>query len=51
MSTWVFAEEVDGAPGEAALEEIARLRRNLSGGSIISPYTEGQRNMVREWPE
>ena len=40
-----------GMSGEAALEEIARLRRNLSGGSIISPYTEGQRNMVREWPE
>ena len=38
-----------GRSGEEALEEIARLRRDLPGGSTTSPYTEGQRNMVLEW--
>ena len=38
-----------GISGEEALKEIARLRRDLPGGSTTSPYTEDQRNMVREW--
>ena len=38
-----------GMSGEEALEEIARLRRDLPGGPTTSPYTEGQRNMVLEW--
>ena len=38
--------------GVEALEEIPRLRRrDLPGDSIISPYTEDQRNMVREWTQ
>ena len=41
-----------GASGEEALEEIPRLRqRDLPGDSMISPYTEGQRNMVRVWTQ
>ena len=40
-----------GRSGEEALVEIARLRRDLPYGSMDSPYTDGQRNMVREWTE
>ena len=40
-----------GMSGEEALKEIARLRRDLPGRHEPSPYTEGQRNMVREWTQ
>ena len=40
-----------GRSGEEAIEEIARLRRDLPGGSTTSPYTEDQRNMVLEWTQ
>ena len=41
-----------GMSGEEALEGIPRLRRrDLPGDSIISPYTEDQRNMVWEWTQ
>ena len=39
-----------GMSGAEALEEIPRLRRrDLLGDSMISPYTQGQRNMVMGW--
>ena len=39
-----------GMSGAEALEEIPRLRRrDLPGDSMISPYTQGQRNMVMGW--
>ena len=38
-----------GRSGEEALDEIARLRRDLPDGSMASPQTKGQRNMVLEW--
>jgi protein-tyrosine phosphatase len=41
-----------GMSGAEALEEIPRLRRrDLPGDSIISPYTQGQRNMVMRWED
>ena len=40
-----------GMSGQEALEEIARLRRDLPGRPVPSPSTEGQRNMVREWTQ
>ena len=39
-----------GMSGEEALEEIARLRRDISDGWITSPETATQRGMVRGWP-
>ena len=36
-----------GMSGKEALEKIPRLRRDLP--VTTSPYTEDQRNMVREW--
>ena len=36
-----------GMSRDEALEEISLLRRDLP--ATTSPYTEGQRNMVREW--
>jgi hypothetical protein len=35
--------------GEAALEEIMRLRQGLPNGSDLSPRREPQRQMVRTW--
>ena len=41
-----------GMSGDEALEEIPRLRRrDLPGDSMVSPYTEGQRDMVRAWTQ
>jgi protein-tyrosine phosphatase len=39
-----------GMRGEEALDEIARLREDISDGWITSPETAAQREMVREWP-
>ena len=39
-----------GMPGEAALEEIMRLRRAMPNGHDLSPRREPQRQMVRTWP-
>ena len=39
MSTWVFAEEVDGAPGEAALEVLTKA---ASLGEVTAVYLGGQ---------
>jgi hypothetical protein len=39
-----------GMRGEEALDEIARLREDISGGWITSPETAAQREMVRDWP-
>ena len=41
----------DGKSGQAALEEIARLRREIPSGWATSPETGAQRRMVRDWPE
>jgi Dual specificity phosphatase, catalytic domain len=38
-----------GMPGEAALEEIMRLRQVMPNGSGLSPRREPQRQMVRNW--
>jgi hypothetical protein len=39
-----------GMGGQEALDEIARLREDISDGWITSPETAAQRAMVREWP-
>ena len=39
MSTWVFAEEVDGAPGEAALEVLTKA---ASLGEVTAVYLGGE---------
>ena len=39
-----------GMPGEAALEEIMRLRQAMPNGGALSPRREPQRQMVRTWP-
>ena len=39
-----------GMTGAEALDEIPRLRADITGGAMTSPYTEAQRNMVRGWP-
>ena len=39
-----------GLSGEAALEEIIRLRQNVSDAWQSSPQTEIQRRMVLNWP-
>ena len=39
-----------GMSGQEALDEIPRLRHGISGGAMTSPYTEAQRQMVRDWP-
>jgi protein-tyrosine phosphatase len=36
--------------GEEALDEIPRLRAGITGGNFTSPYTDGQRQMIRDWP-
>ena len=41
----------DGKSGQAALEEIAHLRRDIPSGWTTSPETAAQRRMVRDWPE
>ena len=41
MSTWVFAEEVDGAPGEAALEVLTKA---ASLGEVTTVYLGGESN-------
>ena len=38
-----------GMPGEAALEEIMRLRQVMPHGGSLSPRREPQRQMVRNW--
>jgi protein-tyrosine phosphatase len=40
-----------GLTGEAALDEMGRLRDGLIGGPMGSPYTAEQRQMVRDWAE
>jgi hypothetical protein len=39
-----------GLPGQAALDEIARLRHGTPDGWRRSPETAAQRQMVRDWP-
>ena len=39
-----------GMQGEAALEEIMRLRHAMPNGGDLSPRREPQRQMVRTWP-
>jgi len=39
-----------GLSGEAALEEIARLRAGIPISRMSSPETPAQRQMVRDWP-
>ncbi len=39
-----------GMQGEAALEEIMRLRHAMLNGGDLSPRREPQRQMVRTWP-
>jgi hypothetical protein len=39
-----------GMQGEAALEEILRLRQGMPNGGGLSPRREPQRQMVRTWP-
>ena len=39
-----------GMQGEAALEEIMRLRQAMPNGRGLSPRREPQRQMVRNWP-
>jgi protein-tyrosine phosphatase len=39
-----------GLRGEAALEEIMRLRHGMPNGGDSSPRRELQRQMVRTWP-
>src|SRR5712692_2661584 len=39
-----------GMPGEAALEEITRLRHAMPNSHDLSPRREPQRQMVRTWP-
>ena len=39
-----------GMQGEAALEEIRRLRQAMPNGGDLSPRREPQRQMVRTWP-
>ncbi len=41
----------DGISGQAALEEIAHLRRGIPSGWTTSPETRAQRRMVQDWPE
>lgn len=38
-----------GMSGAEALDEIPRLRHRITGGAMTSPYTEAQRQMVRDW--
>jgi Dual specificity phosphatase, catalytic domain len=38
-----------GMQGEAALEEIMRLRQGMPNGGGLSPRREPQRQMVRNW--
>ena len=40
-----------GLSGEAALDEMGRMRDGLIGGPMGSPYTIDQRQMVRDWRE
>ena len=40
-----------GLSGKAALEEMGRMRDGLIGGPMGSPYTEEQRQLVRDWRE
>jgi protein-tyrosine phosphatase len=39
-----------GMTGAEALDEIPRLRAEITGGAMTSPYTEAQRQMVLDWP-
>lgn len=39
-----------GHPGDAALEELTRLRRNSANSLWPSPETPAQREMVVSWP-
>ncbi len=40
-----------GLSGQQALDEMGRMRDGLIGGPMGSPYTGGQRQMVRDWAE
>ena len=39
-----------GMSGAEALDEIPRLRLGIAGAPMTSPYTEAQRQMIRDWP-
>lgn len=41
----------NGKSGQAALDEITHLRRDIPSGWATSPETRAQRRMVRDWPE